>query len=398
MTRPLTVLLESSRTPIYQRIVGNFRNALAEAGHRVLQVNPDDFGSDDAFLAHVNNQPADYYLVTNPVVRIEKFIEPADCFAFELIDIPLIFIHHDSCFFHLRDPDRIRRLIEAYCATGERSFHFFLERAHMLDLRALGVERVHKIPHASEFAACGDPGRYERDVCFVGHVLPGLDAEIGKLPWSERLIADFWRRVAALDYCITPSASAVADGLDLPEPVDINRAAVKSFYITLMHLHSHHFRGEIVRKVSADLAIIGGDPAYMGGRPVSSPDQIRLPNIRYFPPTPDYAATRDVYARSRINLNVTSLQFDQAVINRVIDAGAAGAFVLTDWKDDLAGLTTVAEQIAYRTVEELNDKISYYLDPANAHRRLEIADTLRADLQRSCTYPLVVESILSKVA
>jgi len=391
----LTFLLETARTPIYRRIIASFQAALIEFGHRVLLVEPDAFESEADYLNHIQSQPADYCLMTKPMGAISTYIEKAEAFAFELIEIPLIFIHHDSCFSHLNNLQTIRQVIQAFQRVQHRSIHFCLEYGNFLDLRSLGIERVYSIPHASEFAASNRPDSASHDLSFVGHLWSSLGSNLENLPCSYRLRADFWQRLVQFDYRIEASALAFAQQLSVEQPTELERLAGKSLYISLMHLHSHYFRGEVIRRLEAEVDIFGGDPSYLHG--VEPTRQIQQPNVKYHPPTASYSDARDLYAGSKINLNITSLQFDQAVINRVIDVAAAGGFVLTDWKADLPKLTSVAEQISYRSLEELNHKINYYLHPSHEQERLEIAAILRQDIQQHCTYPAVVELILSKL-
>ena len=403
MFKARTFLLETSRTPIYQRIIDSFRAAFVNLGHPVMLIEPGSFERDQDYLAYVNHQAADYHLITNPLGRISKYIEPLNAFAFESIDLPLIFIHHDSCFSHLTDLRKIEQLIQAYCRTQARSIHFCLEYSNFLDLRSLGIEQVYSSriqpPKAVGRQPLNQPSAYDHEVSFVGHVLPGLGSDLEEIPCSHRLRADFWQRLVKFDYCIEPSAIAFAEQIKpqmpLQQPTAVAQLAAKSFYLALMHVHSQHFRGEVLRRVDAKLDIIGGDPSYLHG--LAANQQIQQPNITYYPATTNYAETRDLYARSKINLNITSLQFDQAVINRVIDVAAAGGFVLTDWKADLMKLTSVAEQISYRSLEELNSKINYYLHPSHESERLEIITVLRQDIQQHCSYAAVVDLILSKL-
>jgi len=261
------------------------------------------------------------------------------------------------------------------------------------DLSSIGIERVYPILHASEFSVGSGQEPYIHDVSFVGHVLPGLGGDLEEIACSHRLRADFWQRLVALDHRIEPSALAFAALIPEEQPAERHQVAVKSFYFSLVNLHSLRFRGEVIRRLDASVDIVGGDPAYLNA--LAQDRRIQRPNVSYFPAS--FTNARDHYAGSKINLNITSLQFDEAVINRVVDASAAGGFVLTDWKEGLAELTDVAEQVSYRSIEELNHKIGYYLHPDHARERAEIARVLRQDLQERCTYRAVVESILSKM-
>ena len=58
MSKSLSFLLESSLTPICQRIIDNFRAALTGIGHRVLLVEPGTFEREQDYLAYIKNQSA----------------------------------------------------------------------------------------------------------------------------------------------------------------------------------------------------------------------------------------------------------------------------------------------------------------------------------------------------
>nr|WP_242016820.1 glycosyltransferase [Trichocoleus sp. FACHB-46] len=162
-------------------------------------------------------------------------------------------------------------------------------------------------------------------------------------------------------------------------------------------LHSNSspfFRGEIIKRIeNINVHIFGGDPAYLSG--LSLNRKIQKSNIFYHPVTKNYSDTKYIYANSKINLNITSLQFDDAVINRVVDVASVGGFILTDWKSELKSLTSVYEEISFRTIDELNFKADYYLK--HETERLEIAERLHQDIVDSCSYHNIAIFILSKI-
>lgn len=68
-----------------------------------------------------------------------------------------------------------------------------------------------------------------------------------------------------------------------------------------------------------------------------------------------------IYCMSLINLCLSSQQLGRAVSLRAFDIPAAGGFMLTDWKEDLAELFDADKEIvSFGSVEEMNDKIGYY--------------------------------------
>ena len=105
------------------------------------------------------------------------------------------------------------------------------------------------------------------------------------------------------------------------------------------------------------------------------------------------AASAAIYRSSLISLNITALQFDQAVSNRVLDVAAAGGFPLTDWKGELGALTGVAEAISYRSLEELRHKMDYYGHLDHRAERLEIATALQREVRERGDFGALAQAI-----
>lgn len=77
------------------------------------------------------------------------------------------------------------------------------------------------------------------------------------------------------------------------------------------------------------------------------------------------------YGLSTINFNTTSMQMKGAVNQRVFDVPAAGAFVLTDWHEQMDELFEPGtEMISYRNPLEIYDLVHYYLNHATERQRI----------------------------
>jgi spore maturation protein CgeB len=61
-----------------------------------------------------------------------------------------------------------------------------------------------------------------------------------------------------------------------------------------------------------------------------------------------------------VNVNLTSLQMKNGLNQRVFDVPAAGAFLLTDYKEALWEFFPPEEVVTFRTLEEAKDKLAYY--------------------------------------
>ena len=284
-----------------------------------------------------------------------------------------------------------------YKKNAEKSYHFCIEYSNFIDLKSLGLKNSYSINHASELSLINSPQKYHHDVSFVGHILPGITKQLDDLPYSHLLRADIWNRINDLSKNLEQSAINFVIKKKGEFLSSLDCLSSKYYYLSLLHFHSQLFRGEIIKRINSNIKIdiIGGDPAYLHGSQKQS--KIKQKNIKYFLPLNDYRLVKNVYAASKINLNITSLQFDNAIINRVIDIAAVGGFLLTDWKPELKNLTEVSQEISYRSIEELNHKIRYYLDPSHEQERLDIAKVLHKNIMEKCSYPTVIEYILQKI-
>lgn len=78
-----------------------------------------------------------------------------------------------------------------------------------------------------------------------------------------------------------------------------------------------------------------------------------------------------VYPFSEINFNCTSQQMKGAVNQRVFDVPASGAFVLSDWREQLGDLLELGKEIiVYHSPEEALDLAKYYLMHPDERQRI----------------------------
>ena len=396
ISTPSKFLIETSETPIYQRIINTFKKALLELGHTVALMDTTNLSSIEEYLSIIKREDPDLILSIDSFSIFANYSKHLNKFIFEDVDITIIFIHYDNIFRVLHDSSIIKKKLTSFYRIRKKSWHFCLEYDNFLDLRNLGINNTFSISHISEFTEFLPSTGYKHEVAFLGHVLPSISDTIARNPFSHLLQSHIWQRIAKLD----TQLSSYADEFAVKQLGEVHRSihflSIKYFYISLLHGQSQGFRGEIIQRINnANVDIIGGDPAY-----IHSVDRnliIQKDNIRYQPPQNDNYLVQQIYQSSQINLNITSLQFDSAVINRVIDVAAVGGFILTDWRSDLKALTGVHQEISYRSIEELNEKIAYYLHPDHYQERLEIAEALHQDVCQKCNYLSIVERMISQI-
>ncbi|NER23592.1 MAG: glycosyltransferase [Symploca sp. SIO1C2] len=398
-----TFLIESSASPIYQRISKGFKEALEKQGHKIIYFNPSYYSSKNhaiqSLLSITQEQKIDYCFIFSNSLVIKSYYNILKSYVFEILNVSLIFIHHD-CIGHslTAGNPNFYSYFDAIYRLNDKSWHFCIERHNIIDLKLLGIKRVFHIFHASEFTNKINSNNHY-NVSFVGHVLPDFgeiyksNQEIISFSSFHHVSASFWNRITNLDFKIKQSAHSYAVFIG-KDKNNINTFKNQFEYIYLAGMLSPHFRGEIINKLKcSQIDIVGGDPGYISG--IMDKRMIQKNGVIYHPPTQNYIDVNSIYANSKINLNITSLQFDDAVVNRVIDVGAAGGFILTDWKSDLRKITSVHEEISYKTIEELNYKIDYYL--FHEKERLEIAQQLHEDIKTQNSYEKLVNYIISKI-
>jgi len=423
------LVLEQSPTPIYQRLIAAIARALVGAGHRISLLDPTAFiagsvaGSGAGCFAgtlaeswdgpltpvelgrvaqvvlhrpllrdRLDSLEADALIMVSPISLLAGFDLVRGTFLYEQGPMPLVFLHFEDCFSTHPSRERIEAALGSYIATGHRSHHFCLEPRNGQELGRLNLA-------TSPLYAIGE-GSYEppagaslrREVCFIGHVHPGFDWGDHPPDLASGLRADLRRRLQQFDHPLEPGALAYAERCCGPGSSALQRLAAKAYYRSLAHGHSLEFRGEVLRRLGdRPIDLYGPEAERLCAHwPAPAP---ALGSRRGHPATASVAASAAIYRSSLISLNITALQFDQAVSNRVLDVAAAGGFPLTDSKGELGALTGVAEAISYRSLEELRHKIEYYGHLDHRAERLEIATTLQREVRQRGDYGALAQAI-----
>ncbi len=101
------------------------------------------------------------------------------------------------------------------------------------------------------------------------------------------------------------------------------------------------------------------------------------------------------YQCAAVNLNLTSLQMKNGLNQRVFDVPATGAFLLTDHKEALRDLFAPDEVVTFRSVEEAQEKLAYYLKYPETRRR--VATRARERILGQHTYSHRVQVIAQQL-
>jgi spore maturation protein CgeB len=253
---------------------------------------------------------------------------------------------------------------------SDRTAIFVWDPTYIPEVRAMGFARVHPLPLATDpeifrprpRAVCR---RWRSRVSFVGNSLVGSVArKLARLPedpgfqaLTERLTAAFRarpRRFAELLRAENLADSPLLGGLTPEVRVEWEAAVVFGATRT--------YRRDCLQRLAPFQPVIYGDA---GWRELLGEAFSLRPEVNYYDELPA------VYGASAINFNATSLQMRAAVNQRLFDAPAAGGFLLTDFREQVAELFRPGEEVVcYREPGEIADLVRFHLQRPDLRRRI----------------------------
>ena len=373
-------LIESSRNAIYQRITHAFVRALRALEHTVYLFEPWE-ASDADFIALVNGAPVDYYIAANETNRVQHFSSELGAYFFERVRHQLIFIHHDNSVCGTGELNLTRNKLDALKFSSPRIHHFCIERSNVADLLAYGLVNVHEFFHASEFQPEPGVAGHSYGTTFVGHLMSGLQAfPLDQVPESRHLIGFAWNRFRDQGVSMQAGVQQLIQNHSFRARIDpqgdFPDFVVQQYLLNFLNKMTFCYRGEMLQYLGVPLQIFGGDLT----RGTGDPDRylIKSELVSYLPATTDYNLTRHIYQGSAVNINITGLQFDTAINNRVIDVLASGGLILTDRREELLKRLPIIEPLTYNSPDELRSKHDDVLHRDKYYRELlaELTDEI----------------------
>lgn len=285
--------------------------------------------------------------------------------------------------------------------------HFSWDSGHTEAVASLGLlpaQRVHWYPIATyrPFLDTGARAReipQRHDVAFCGNIYPGVVAEHAM--WRDEFLRTLTtriceRRLEELERSVWSLMIEEIEGSPAParraRGLHVDSKAFWDYYLfTVWHAANTLVRLGILGGIKRDVNLFGlfADPR----GPQALGD---YPNLRYRGNVDHFRELPTVYASTRVNICVTNGLVYKGISSKLIDCLASGGFALTDPKEDVREFFgPVAEQIFFRSLDELNSKIEYYL--AHPREREEIVGELGAKIRRRCTLEALFEQVLARV-
>ena len=121
-------------------------------------------------------------------------------------------------------------------------------------------------------------------------------------------------------------------------------------------------------------------------------DTSEIPKLRNHGTIMTHTKMPIVFNKSTINLNPTSKPIRSGIPLRIFDLLACGGFVLSNYQSDLLNEFVPGEELdIYSSIEELEEKIEYYLAHADICRK--IAHNGYERVRRHHTYPIRLEQM-----
>lgn len=276
---------------------------------------------------------------------------------------------------------------------SDLAFIFVWDTTYIPEVRALGFDNVFFLPLATDpviFSPRPAPDLrpWRSLVTFVGNSLTGSVAEkLKRLPSSREFRELFHRLLTAFKAQPFRRLEALLAAAGLEEhPLirGLDRSGLTDLEAGIIWAATRDYRLECLKPLAPFRPVIYGDPGWP--ELLGHPFQLR-PEVNYFDELPL------VYGASTINFNATSLQMKTAVNQRVFDAPAAGGFLLTDFREQLAELLVVGQEVVcYRDPAEIPDLVRFYLK--HPSERARVVQKARDRILAEHTYRHRVKTML----
>lgn len=385
--------LERSKNAIYDRIVLELARGFHVFGHECVIVEPSRIKSlVDLYYLYGK---CDWVIVSNNNCFLSQ--KMGERFLFEALPFKVVFLHHDALSHISYDLQEIKDKVDALVRVKDRCIHFTIEKGDELALGRLGIIS-YPIAHLNTLGKVALNIEEEPvvDVSFVGHAVPPINAYIAFGFDDQQYFASYQARLNNFNHGLRDDFERLDASKHGIRPFDSQTLSSRIQYLLLANYYTLWLRGAVLQELQEwKIDLFGGDPSWIHGMELDR--NFTSANIINHKPVFDTDQVAEIFSNSKVNLNITSLQFDTGLINRVIDCFSAGGFMLTDRKDQLYELTRCADQIAYSSLDELKEKINFFINPENKQQRKDIIEQIRKDFSENCSVERCVAQLLEKI-
>jgi spore maturation protein CgeB len=386
-----------SHQTYYQEVVSRLRPSggtatrplgLKKDNLRVLVINPDYFLLPEVFrafrqLGHEvqlalfdKRQDRGDEVLRHLLLRIRDFspdlVFTVNHLGFDREGVLLDALHRlrvPSVSWYVDSPAIILGLYDG--AQSELAFIFVWDPTYIPEVRALGFERVFPLPLATDpevFSPKRVKGQenQQTSVVFVGNSLVGsVQEKLLRLPDHQEfqeMLSRLGRAFQAQPFRRLESLLR-SEGLE-EDPLirGLDRRGLSDLEAVLLWRGTLEYRLACVRELGPFGPVVYGDA---GWRELLENGFRLCPEVNYYDELPQ------IYGTTAVNFNATSLQMKAAVNQRVFDAPAAGGFLLTDFREQLAELFKIGEEAAcFKEPGEIPELVRFYLRHPEIRRKI----------------------------
>jgi spore maturation protein CgeB len=256
---------------------------------------------------------------------------------------------------------------------SDMAFIFVWDPTYIPEVQVLGFDRVYPLPLATD-PEVFSPKRANSQktprspLTFVGNSMVGsVQKKLSRLPDSPEFQGLFLRLLQAFQSQPFRRLETLlqAEGLE-EDPLlrSLDQQGWSDLEAALLWKATLEYRLACLQELVPFEPVIYGDP---GWRELLGNGFRLRPEVNYYDELPQ------VYGNTTINFNATSLQMKAAVNQRVFDAPAAGGFVLTDFREQLAELFQVGEEVAcFEELGEIPEMVHFYLQQAKVREKMTV--------------------------
>ncbi|SHN57839.1 CgeB family protein [Desulfovibrio litoralis] len=163
-----------------------------------------------------------------------------------------------------------------------------------------------------------------------------------------------------------------------------------NYEVFLTYEATKQYRFSCVKEILPFNPLIAGDKGWFELIPKDAPSWRYHSEMTYYTDLPLF------YPLIDINFNCTSAQMKGAVNQRVFDVPATGAFLITDWREQVDKLFEPKKEIiCYNEQGEIKELIKYYLNKPNERKKIALA--ARKRILAEHTYEHRVQQIIEKI-
>ncbi len=269
--------------------------------------------------------------------------------------------------------DNPHLVLSAYTGLTSPWLHIFTwDKDNIASLKSEGFENTYYLPLGTDPERFHprnkqekSPTSWKSDVSFVGNSMYYKEEKAwGKTKFPSRYFKDFLSLAVKFSKVDEKSITTFIKNQTNPKHkplIDIYNATKTqyerlAFETGLTWGATKDYRYECVKQLLDFKPLIVGDDGWKLLFKEEKRQWRWLDAITYYTELPIF------YTHSKINFNCTSMQMKGASNQRILDAPAAGAFVITDWREQIASMfDEKTELVCFREKEEIPDLIRYYL-------------------------------------